>query len=75
MDQTPVWRDSPLPGKIGSGRGIKRCAAILGLGLLVVISGRMGGLRQGTLVTDEQLATFKKDVTTKQQVLDVLGGP
>ncbi len=31
--------------------------------------------KQGTLVTDEQLANFKNGVTTKQNVLDPLGGP
>ena len=31
--------------------------------------------KQGTLVTDNQLANFKKGVTTKQEVLNDLGGP
>lgn len=31
--------------------------------------------KQGTRVTDEQLASFKNGVTTRQQILDTLGGP
>ena len=31
--------------------------------------------KQGTLVTDELLGTFKKGITTKQDVVGSLGGP
>lgn len=33
------------------------------------------GYKQGTLITDEQLATLKVGVTTRQQILDAFGGP
>lgn len=33
------------------------------------------GYKQGTLITDEQLATLKVGVTTRQQIIDAFGGP
>lgn len=33
------------------------------------------GYKQGTLITDEQLASLKVGVTTRQQILDAFGGP
>lgn len=31
--------------------------------------------KQGTRITDEQLAEFKKGSTTRQQIIDAVGGP
>lgn len=31
--------------------------------------------KQGTRITDEQLATFQKGTTTRQAILDAVGGP
>lgn len=33
------------------------------------------GYKQGTLITDDQLATLKVGVTTRQQIIDAFGGP
>lgn len=33
------------------------------------------GYKQGTLITDEQLASLKVGVTTRQQIVDAFGGP
>ena len=48
------------------------------LGLLFIVVGVLGcnpTYKQGTLITDDQLLSLKKGVSTKQQIIDAYGGP